>query len=588
MYATKDRGAGTVVILPKRTRAKWSRRVISIGAAALVLSGCAVQPIPLSDAERVEEARADRFAMFAEQPPLTHPLTLHEAFDRAIRYNLDARVKAMESAVALQDLDLANFDMLPKIAVNAAGITRDNVEASSSQSVITGRQSLEPSTSTDRSRAFGDLTLSWNILDFGVSYFNARQAADRTLIAEERRRKILQGLLQDVRRAYWRAASAERLSAKVKESIKAAEAALPAARRVETEGLRSPIDALRYQKALLDLLRQLESVQVVLQTSKTELASLINLPPGTRYRIAMPSVQTMRLPALPMTVRHMEETALLLNPDIREESYNGRITAAESRKALLRLLPSLTLTAGPHFDTNSFLVNNQWVSGAAYLNGYLNSILTAPTTIRRAENAEILSETRRQAISMAVLTRLHIAAEQYVAATREYRRSKELADVDERLYQQTANRVATDAQGDLERVSAQVSALYSELRAYQSFAEAQAAIGRLYAALGVDRIPDRVEVLSVLGLNDAIKTALADRAGRQPADPSTSGASPEAAVEPDRTPIPATPSAKSAAAAGPAATPQPAGTQLAATEHAVADAGAALSGQRDIAPGLGN
>ena len=45
-----------------------------------------------------------------------------------------------------------------------------------------------------------------------MSYFNARQQADRTLIAEEQRRKVVQGLIQDVRRAYWRAASAQGLA----------------------------------------------------------------------------------------------------------------------------------------------------------------------------------------------------------------------------------------------------------------------------------------------------------------------------------------------------------------------------------------
>jgi outer membrane protein TolC len=487
-------------------------RASGLVAVALTLAGCTVVPKPLTVEERTDEAQFDRLAMFAEQEPLTRPLTLTAAFDRAIRYNLDARVKAMEAAVALEDLDLANYEMLPKVAINAAAVTRSNTEASSSQSVITGQQSLEPSTSTDRSRVFGDLTLSWNILDFGVSYYNARQAADRTLIAEERRRRVLQGLLQDVRRAYWRAASAERLAAKVRDSIRAAEAALPAARRVETEGLRSPVDALRYQKALLDLLRQLESVQEILQISKTELASLIGLPPGKPFRIAAPRTTARQLPPLPMSIGRMEDTALLLNPDIRELSYERRISAAETRKALLRLLPGLNLTAGPHYDSNSFLVNNHWVAAAAYLNGYLNNLITAPTVIRRAENAEILTDTRRQAVSMAVLAKLHIAREQYLAATKEYRRSAELSDVDQRLYQQIANRVATDAQGELERVSAQVSALYSELRAYQSFAEAQAAIGRLYAALGLDQFPDRVEVLTVLGLNEAIKIALRSHA----------------------------------------------------------------------------
>ena len=480
--------------------------------AALGTAGCAAVPTPLTDAERIEEAQADQLAMFADQAPLRHPLTLREAFDRAIKYNLDARVKAMELAVATQDLDLANFDMLPKIAYNAAATTRSNQDASSSVSVLTNQQTLEPSTSTDRTVGMADLTLSWNVLDFGVSYFNARQAADRILIADERKRKVLQGLLQDVRRAYWRAAAADRLSMRVRESIRAAEAALPTARRVETEGLKSPVDSLRYQKALLDLLRQLEGVQQVLETSKIELASLINLPPGARYRIALPGPRAMSLPALPMTVARMEETALLLNPDIRESSYNRRITRAESRKALLRLLPSFNLTAGPHWNSNSFLFHNQWVAGAAYLNGYLNSLLLAPTTIRRAENTEVLADTQRQAISMAVLTKLHIAAQQYMAATKEYRRSAELADVDGRLYQQIENRVASDAQGELERVSAQVSSLYSDLRKYQSYADAQAAIGRLYAALGVDEFPGHREVLTVLGLTEAVQVAMRNHA----------------------------------------------------------------------------
>ena len=34
-----------------------------------------------------------------------------------------------------------------------------------------------------------DLGLSWNVLDFGVSYYQSKQNADRLLVAQERRRK---------------------------------------------------------------------------------------------------------------------------------------------------------------------------------------------------------------------------------------------------------------------------------------------------------------------------------------------------------------------------------------------------------------
>ena len=123
---------------PDRSTLPW--RVLGVALAALGIAGCAAVPVPLTDAERIEEAQADQLAMFADQEPLRHPLTLREAFDRAIKYNLDARVKSMETAVATQDLDLANFDMLPKLAYNVAATARNNQDASSSVSVITGQQ----------------------------------------------------------------------------------------------------------------------------------------------------------------------------------------------------------------------------------------------------------------------------------------------------------------------------------------------------------------------------------------------------------------------------------------------------------------
>jgi outer membrane protein, multidrug efflux system len=500
----------------RQRRSRSAAAAILIGT--LALGGCILTPHPLTDAERWAEARADRTAMFAGQEPLNHPLTLHEAFARALKYNLDARVKVMEVALAQDDLDLSRWDLLPRAAYNAAYLTRDNVDAASSRSIITGQQSLEPSTSTDKNRVIADLTLSWNVLDFGVSYFTARQQADRLLVAEEQRRRVVQVLLQDVRRAYWRAASAQALSARIRTAIRDAEAALPAARKVETEGLRSPVDALRYQKALLDLLRQLEGVQELLAVSKTELASLINLPPSQNYSLAVPRMLQLQIRAMP--VREMEETALLLNPDIREQSYHKRISVDETRKSILRLLPGITFTYSPNYDSNSFLTNHHWVAGAARLGGYLNTLLTAPVTIARAENNELLVDTRREAVSMAVLAKLNIAYQQYLAATREYRRSADLAEVDQRLYQQIANRAITDAQGDLERISAQVSAVFSELRRYQSYADAQAALGRLYATLGLDPVAGEVETLDIAALSRAIRRAMADwQRGRVPPPP---------------------------------------------------------------------
>jgi len=501
--------------------ALWLSALLALGA--LALGGCTLVPHPISDADRVAEANGDLAEMFGHQEPLRHPLTLHEAFARALKYNLDGRVKLNEEALAQDDLDLSRYDLLPKAYINAAYTSRNNVNGSSSNLVANPSvTSLQPSFSTDQNDGTADLLLSWNLLDFGVSYFAARQQADRVLIGQEERRKVIQTLLQDIRRAFWRAASAQRLNRQIADSIHDAEAALPDARKVETEGLHSPVDSLRYQKALLDLIRQLESAQAVLAVSKTELAQLINLPLDQPYTLAVP--QTLRIDPVRMSIRRMEDTALLLNPDIRELSYQKLISVDETHKALLKLLPGITFSYDPNYDSNSFLVNHYWATSAVRIGGYLSNLLQFPVTYRRAENAEHLADLKREAMSMAVLAKLHIAYQQYLDASKAFRRATDVSEVDQRLYEQIRNRNATDIGGDLERISAKVSAESSELQRYQAYAETQAALGRLYAALGIDPLPEDIDTLDFQGLNRALRYAMAQRSQPSPSASSDAAA----------------------------------------------------------------
>ena len=67
------------------------------------------------------------------------------------------------------------------------------------------------------------------------------------------------------------------------------------------------------------------------------MASLIGLPPDLSYTLAVPSEHSLAIRPVPMPVRKMEETALLFNPEVREQSYQTRISADEARKQLLQL-----------------------------------------------------------------------------------------------------------------------------------------------------------------------------------------------------------------------------------------------------------
>ena len=88
-----------------------SRFAVVLTMASLAVSGCTIGPNALTGPERQAEAERDLARMYGEQAPLTHPLTLHDAFARAVEYNLDGRVKVVEEALARDDFDLSRYDL---------------------------------------------------------------------------------------------------------------------------------------------------------------------------------------------------------------------------------------------------------------------------------------------------------------------------------------------------------------------------------------------------------------------------------------------------------------------------------------------
>jgi len=356
------------------------------------------------------------------------------------------------------------------------------------------------------------------------------------MIALEHRRKVAQNLVRDVRSAYWRAAAAQVLSAQIDHSIKESEAALATSRSVESEALRSPVEALRYQRTLLDLLRQLEEVRNRLMIAKTELAQLINLPPGQDITLDIPPDTQLTFEPIDEPIDRMEQVALVRNPDLRELSYQSRISVNEVHRSILSLLPGISFNYGPQYDSNSFLVNSWWGEGAVRVTWNLMSLLTGAPGVHRARDSVKLAEAQRQAVAMAVLTKLHLAYQQYLDAGKEYGRARTLAEVDERLYSQLSGRAAAEAQNELEPIVAGVASVASSLRRYESYSNMQAALGRLYDTVGIDIDPaDLVRLdAAVLGrkTEEIMATWARGETGGGPAAPPAAAPAPAPAEEP--------------------------------------------------------
>lgn len=479
---------------------------------AFSLTACVrLNPQPLTEQTLSEQGGADRVAALQDVEPITGPLTLEQVIARALKYNLDRRARMLEEALAFQQFDASRYDMLPKLLAQAGYTSRNNDKISQSRNSDDGTLSESRFISQERDHTVSSLSLSWNMLDLGVGYFGSRQQADRALIAGEKRRKAMHLLMQDVRTAFWRAVSAQKLEAEVRATTLVAEEALADAHQAETERLRNPLDSLRYQRQVLENLRLLEAIEQELSTAQTELAALINAPIGQPIALVEPDFD-LDHQALAVPVATMEEVAMVANADIREQHYNARIARDETRKTLTRLFPSLNFSYGVNYDTDSYLVNRQWNETGVQLSFNLFNLLTGPAQLKLAEAGVALADQRRVSMQMAVMAQVHLARQQLINAQHQFQRADSIWQVDRRISEHMSNREAIQVQSKLDRVANQTTAILSLLRRYQALAQAQTAEARLQATLGVE---PKIGSVGEMSLDDLTQTLASSRNGWQ-------------------------------------------------------------------------
>lgn len=467
---------------------KQNFKLLATSLALITLAGCAnLKPKALQDADIVKQAQTVKGKQTAAVEAINGPLSLEEAIARAVKYNAERQVRIMEEAMAYGTLDLANFDMLPKFMANAGYRSRDsdlltNLRAGPNSPITPGS-----TLSSSRQATTTDLSFTWSLLDFGQSYYAAKQSGDRVMIATERRRKALHNLVQDVRTAYWRVVAAEKLGQSVRDTMQEAEAALKGSEAAESSAMRSPIEPLRFQRQLLENLRMLELVEHELSSARVELATLAALPSGSNFTVVEPQAQ-INTKWLDMNPADMELQAVVNNPDMRESLYNARIARDEAKRAMLKMFPGITFSYGNRTTNDEYIVNQRWNEAGAQISFNLLGILSAPTAKRLADMGISMADQRQVATQMAVISQVHIARLNYANAAKQYMRADKIARVDSRMAEVVNARAKAESQSRQDSVAQQTASILSALRRYQALSNAQAAASRLQATLGLEPV----------------------------------------------------------------------------------------------------
>ncbi len=181
-----------------------------------------------------------------------------------------------------------------------------------------------------------------------------------------------------------------------------------------------------------------------------------------------------------------------------------RIDHAETRKAMLRLLPGIEVAYTGNSDSNKYLVHNNWSEVGVEVSWNLLNLATTKQVLKNNDLREDLALQRRLAVSMAVITKLNLAMYQYDVSKRRLELAKEVKHIDAEIAKHTSNVSLSSTASKVESVVTAAAALRTDLALLQSYANAQSAYGAVLVSLGLNPVPEAYLDLEMHELTNVI------------------------------------------------------------------------------------
>ncbi len=469
-------------------RCRYAGGICLGGAATLllggVLAGCIAPPADRS-ALRAVNAEADLARYEERRIRVPRPLTLEAAVRTALENNLEVWIAKEETALQKELLGGATLGMLPELLVEGGASERSDYAARSSESLLTGQESLEPSFSSEKPHRYMTATATWNLLDFGVAAFRTRQAAHRQAIATERYRRTRQTLALRVRRAFWRAAAAReavRIAKQVDASVRDLREVV---RREIANRSIGEVEGLERETPLMEQQLRLRRYEQEYRVALAELSALLGLPVGSDIELAEVDFDT--LPPNPaMATEELEREALHRRPELLEQDLEERITRDEARIALARLFPSPSAFASYDHDPDKYLYYNDWTTVGLRA---VWDLLAVPRrlALHEAESRRAdLVATQRTALAVGILVQVHLSVIEYEGELEAMLLARDIAVNRERLYEAARNKIEDGKGTAAESLAAEVQYLLARTQYLMRYANVMTACYRIETTIGRD------------------------------------------------------------------------------------------------------
>jgi len=463
----------------------------------LLLASCSSAPtVEEMEVERAKNVSEDLQKLRpAEGLVFDQPLTLDEVLEIGLSNNLELRMADFEQQISDDTAVAAKLSMLPNLDVSASSVDRTNLPASDAFNVDTGLVERQSTVAELKHTEKANLTLTWNVLDFMMSYTRSKQADMERQATRLRRQRQAQNLALDLTDNYWKAAIAE----DALDHVRRVEQELDQQKKQlkeESDSSDANLFALKEAELrLLELELSIRQLQANLSKARLDLANLMGLNQSVKFSLARMDIQPI-IADLPrpeeLDIFQLEAYALKHRPELYEQDLKVHVQREEAYNALLRMFPGFGLFAGRHYDGNTLLRANYWGSVGANLSMDLFALPSRYMQMQGEEKAVELLKVQRLMMTAGVITQTHVALLDYAIKVDRFLLLEETYTLSAELLKMTRKRDEIEnGTGGKGRSSLAVTQkileeMAAKLRRDEAVVELFAAHKRLFVSLGVD------------------------------------------------------------------------------------------------------
>ncbi len=404
--------------------------------------------------------------------PINGKLTVAEAIARAVRYNSALRASELEVVLETEKARVATAAMLPGIVADSSYYGRS--------SALSSYTTLSPTTGKS-----SDFALSWNVLDFGLSFVRAQQQSDKALYQYEAYRKAAQQIASETRLAYWRTVASRKLEGNLARLRGEIDHALLLSDAAAKDTRLDPMTALSYSRDILNEQRELNILLAELAGSEAQLRQLVNVGVGQQLALGDDGIGAVAQPPLPEP-RADFRSALSNRPEIRQLLYEQRISEDEITSAVLQVLPGFNFDGGLASGALTVATGSNWLTWGAKAAWNLMGLARLPAQIDSVEAEKAVLKQKTLATAVAILTQCYVSRDQLSRQRQVYRDARRFWQVQKKLQRQVkvATKLGQSPAQSLTREN--VSLLLAEVRMMLAYADLEHAVGTYQMTIGAD------------------------------------------------------------------------------------------------------